>query len=170
MKLAVVSIVALSGCLTVGGNTAVNVALNDSPLRRIGGAYEIGNLVEIVEDELAGQLFYAREKGPLRSRALGTWGGRLTSTQRSNLPGLFLQGSYGQNDEMQFPAQLVMIGAGVAYVRHYPAWRGRLWTAFHAGVVYHRQRQVSTNSNAVGHFVGFELALHVGFDLIGPMY
>jgi hypothetical protein len=170
MKSVLALLVVLSGCISVGGATAVNVALDESPLRRVGGSYEIGNLVEIVEDELVGQLFYARDAGPLKSNALGTWGSRLTSTQRRGLPGLFVQGAYGKNDENQFPAQLLMIGAGVAYVRHRPVWRGRLWAAFRGGIVYHRQRQVSTNSNDVGHFLGLELAIDVGFDLLGPMY
>ncbi len=94
----IAALVVLSGCVSIGGGTTLNLALDDSPVRRGGGSYEIGNLVEIVETELVGQLFYARDLGPLgaRSEALGAWGGRLTKTQGHGLPGLYLQGAYGR--------------------------------------------------------------------------
>lgn len=162
-----------SGCLSVGGGTTINVALDDSPVRRAGGSYELGNFVEIVEDRLVGQLFYARDLGPLgaRSEALGAWGGRLTSTQGHGLPGLFLQGAYGQNaDQTQSYARLVTVGAGVVFARHDRLSRARMWTAIRAGLVYHRQHQKTTRDGEVGHFVGLEIAVNLGADLLGPMF
>jgi hypothetical protein len=173
VKLVLATLVAVSGCISLGGGTAFNVALDDSPVRRVGGSLEIGNLVEIVEDELVGQLFHARDLSPLgaRSEALGAWGGRLTRTQGRGLPGLFVQGAYGQNDDRtQSYARLVTAGAGVAFVRHDAKTRGRVWTAMRAGLVYHRQHQLTTNSGMVGHFLGFEVAINIGYDLFGAMY
>ncbi|MGE0400533.1 MAG: hypothetical protein AB7T06_27735 [Kofleriaceae bacterium] len=163
----------LSGCISIGGGTALNVGIDDSPVRRVGGSYEIGNLVEIVEDRLVGQLFFARDLGPLgaRSEALGAWGGRLSSTQGHGLPGLYVQGAYGQNDDIdQSYARLVMIGAGVAYARHDAKARGRIWTALRTGLVYHRQHQLTTNGGEVGHFLGLEITVNVGYDVLGPMF
>lgn len=173
MKAVLPLLLASSGCLSLGGGAALNVGADDSPVRRVGGTYEIGNLVEIVEDEIVGQLFYARDLGPLggRSDALGSWGGRLTRTQGDGLPGLYLQAAYGQNDDAsQAEARLVMIGAGVAYVRHDPMGRARTWTSISAGIAYHRQRQVTIDDNHVGHFLGLDISLHFGFDVLGPMY
>jgi hypothetical protein len=160
-----------SGCVSLGGGTTVNVALDDSPVRRVGGTYEIGTLVEVVENELVGQLFYTRDLGPLgKSSALRSWGARLTKTQGRGLPGFYLQGAYGQNDETQSPAELWMIGAGVAFARHDDSRRGRIWTAIRGGLVYHREHQLQTNLDEVGHFLGLEIAVNVGFDILGPMY
>lgn len=169
----IATLVVLSGCVSIGGGTTLNLALDDSPVRRGGGSYEVGNLVEIVENELVGQLFFARDLGPLgaRSEALGSWGGRLTRTQGHGLPGLYVQGAYGQNDDVtQSYARLVMAGVGVVFARHDPKIRGRVWTAIRAGLVYHRQHQLTTNDDEVGHFLGLEIGLGFGFDLIGPMY
>lgn len=172
MKAVVALSLAASGCMSLGGGTTLNAAIDDSPVRRVGGTYEIGNLVEIVEGELVGQLFYARDLGPLgdRSEALGSWGGRITRSQRDGLPGLYVQGAYGQNDDRtQSYARLVMIGAGVAFVRHDATLRGRTWTAITAGLAYHAQHQLTTN-DGYGHFLGLEIAVHFGIDLLGPMY
>ena len=87
------------------------------------------------------------------------------------MPGLYVEGAYGQNDEAtQSYARLHMVGAGVAYARHDPKLRGRVWTALRAGLVYYRQHQLTTNNGQVGHFLGIEVAINLGYDLFGPMY
>lgn len=163
----------LSGCISIGGGTTFNVALDDSPVRRAGASYEIGNFVEIVEGELVGQLFYTRDLGPLgaRSEALGSWGGRFSRTQGNGLPGLYVQGAYGQNDDVtQSYARLHTAGAGVMFARHDPQLRGRMWTALRAGLVYHRQHQLTANDGRVGHFLGIEVGINLAYDFFGPMY
>ena len=82
-----------------------------------------------------------------------------------------MQGAYGQNDDAtQSYARLVMAGAGVMFARHDPKLRGRLWTSLRAGLVYHRQRQETTNDGEVGHFVGLEVSVGFGYDAFGAMY
>jgi hypothetical protein len=168
-----ICLLVMTGCISIAGGTTFNTALNDSPVRRAGASYEVGNLVEIVEDELVGQMFYTKDLAPLgaRSEAIGSWGARLTRTQGAGLPGLYVEAAYGQNDDaVQSFARLHMAGAGVAYARHDPRLHGRVWTALRAGVVYYRQHQLTTNSGQVGHFLGIEVGINLGYDVFGPMY
>lgn len=157
-----------AGCLSAGGGAAFHFAVDDSPVRRVAGGYEIGNFVEIVEDKVAGQLFYAKDLPPLgdRSEALGAWGGRITGGP------LYVEAAYGQNDDVDQPyARLVRIGAGVAYARFDRVSKNvRTWTSIDAGLVYHRAEQESTNDGKPGHFLGLGVSIHIGVATFGPMF
>jgi len=166
-------VVMSAGCFSAGGGLTINSALGDSPVRRVGGSVHLGSFTEIVEDRLVGSLFYSRDLGPLggSSNALAAWGGRISSIGRGLGPGFYVMGAYGQNDELtQQEASSVIAGAGVSFARMRPAVHGRGFAGLSVGVVFHRQRQETVDHAATGHFLGLELSVDAGFDLIGPMF
>lgn len=162
----------VSGCISIGGGTALNVSVDGSTVRRVGGAFEVGNFVEIVEDRVVAKAFYEVGFAPLgaRSGAVDSVGALVASTQRRGLPGLYVTGAYGENDTDQHEARLAMFGAGVVYARHDARLGGRVWTAIRGGLAYHRQRQLTANAGEVGHFLGLEITVDVGYDVLGPMF
>jgi len=166
-------VVMSTGCFSAGGTVAFNTPLGDSPVRRVGGNVRVGSFSEVVEDRMIGQLFYARDLGPLgdSSNALVVWGAKLTTIGTGLLPGFYAMGAYGQNDELtQAEASSVIAGAGVSYGRMRPGVRGRGYAGLSVGLVFHRQRQETAAGGEIGYFLGLELTVDAGFDLIGPMF
>ncbi|MBA3453099.1 MAG: hypothetical protein H0T42_08400 [Deltaproteobacteria bacterium] len=173
MKATLAALVLSAGCFSAGGGLSINGALGDSPVRRIGGHVQVGTFTEVVEDRLVGSLFYSRDLGALgdQSNALAAWGARLSTIGRGLLPGLYVTGAYGQNDELtQQEASTVVVGAGASFARMRPGVTGRGYAGLSLGVVFHRQRQETIDHAAIGHFLGVELTVHAGFDVIGPMF
>jgi len=173
MKAPLAVLVMSTGCFSVGGSLAIHSALSDSPVRRVGGHLEVGTLTEVVEDRVVGSLFWSRDLGALGdgSNALDAWGARITTISRGVIPGFYVMGAYGQNDDItQQEASTVIGGAGVAYGRMRPGNRGRGYAGVSLGLVFHRQRQETIDQDETGHFLGVQLGVQGGFDLIGPMF
>lgn len=167
------AVVMSTGCFSAGGGLAVNTALSDSPVRRVGGHVQIGSFTEVVEDRVVGQLFYSRDLGALGdgANALVAWGARITTLGRGLMPGFYVMGAYGQNDDLtQKEASTVIAGAGASFGRMRPGARGRGYAGLSLGLVFHRQRQETIDQDGIGHFVGLQLSVDAGFDLIGPMF
>jgi len=166
-------LVLLTGCLSVGGGAAVNAAITDSPVRRVGGQVHLGSFTEIVRDRLVGQLFYQRDLGALgdRSSSIGMWGARVTSLPHAGLPGFYLTGAWGENDAVGEPeSSSVLVGAGVSYSMIRPTTYARTWTGISLGVVLRRCRQDMIDDGEPGYFLGLELGLTAGLDVLGPMF
>jgi hypothetical protein len=173
MKAPLAVLVMSAGCFSAGGALTINRALSDSPVRRVGGHAHVGSLTEIVEDRLVGSLFYSRDLGPLGggANALAAWGARITSIGRGAIPGFYAMAAYGQNDELtQQEASTVIAGAGASFARMRPGVRGRGFAGLSAGLVFHRARQETIDHDETGYFLGLEVTVDVGFDLIGPMF
>jgi hypothetical protein len=166
-------LVSLAGCISVGGGAAVNAALTDSPVRRFGGQVHIGSFTEIVHARVVGQLFHQRDLGALgnRSSSIGMWGARVTSLPHGRLPGFYLTGAWGENDEVGEPeGSSVLVGAGVSYSSIRPTSRMRAWTGVSLGVVFRRCRQELIDDGEPGYFLGLELGVTAGLDVLGPMF
>ena len=166
-------LVLLTGCLSVGGGAAVNAALTDSPVRRLGGHVSVGSHTEIVEDRLVGQLFYSRDLGALgrRSNAVGMWGARLTSVPHAGLPGFYATAAWGENDDVGEPAGAsIHAAAGVSYSVIRPTQRARTWTGVSLGIAFRRCWQDLIADGEPGYFLGLELAVTAGLDVFGPMF
>ena len=173
MKATLAVLVMSTGCFSAGGALTINSALSDSSVRRVGGNAQIGSFTEIVEDGLVGSLFYSRDLGPLggSSNALAAWGARIASIGTGLVPGFYVMGAYGQNDELtQQEASSVIFGAGASFGRMRPGVRGRGYAGLSVGIVFHRQRQETVDHDEIGQFVGVEVSVAAGFDLIGPMF
>jgi hypothetical protein len=170
---AVPVLVMSTGCFSAGGALTFNTALSDSPVRRVGGSVHVGSFTEIVEDRLVGSLFYSRDLGPLggSSNSLGAWGARITSIGRGAPPGFYVMGAYGQNDDLtQQEASSVIFGAGVSFASIRTGVRGRGYAGLTVGLVFHRQNQETVDHAETGQFLGLEIGVDSGFDLIGPMF
>lgn len=173
MKLIVAVAVMSTGCLSVAGTGSVNASLGDAPVRRIGGAVQLGTFGELWQDRLLLQLQYTRDLGPLglQSNTLGAWGAHVTSLGRGRIPGFYAHGAYAQNDERtQASAESIIAGVGLTYGALVPGIRGRVYRGASAGLVYHRSRQATVDEGRTGHFLGIEVTLAVGFDLFGPLF
>lgn len=168
-----VVLAASAGCVSVGGSANTSTAVSDSPVRRVGGGLHIGTHAEIVEDALVGQLFYLRGFPALgmRSNVMGAWGARITSLPRGRLPGFYAMGAYGQNDDRTQPTATSLIGGlGVSYSWMHQGRRGRTWRGLSLGFVGSRTHQETVDDGRPGFFLGIELGVTAGFDILGPMF
>ena len=173
MKAPLAALVMSAGCFSAGGALTFNSALSDNSVRRVGGNVHIGSFSEIVEDRLIGSLFYSRDLGPLggSSNALAAWGARISSIGLGARPGFYVKSAYGQNDDLtQQEASSVIFGAGASFGRMRDGVRGRGYAGLSVGLVFHRQRQETIDHAETGYFLGVELSIDAGFDLIGPMF
>lgn len=169
----VAALVAAAGCVSAGATAALNTGLSDGPVRRVSGALQVGTFTEIAEDRLVGQLFYSRGVPPLgaNSNSMGAWGARIASLSRGRLPGLYVSGAYGQHDSRTQPDATSVTGSlGVSYGWMHQGTVGRTWRGITLGLTGSRVRQETVDGNQPGYFLGFELGIVAGFDLLGPMF
>lgn len=167
------ALVVLTGCLSVGTGAAVNTALTDSPVRRLGGHVSIGSHAEIVEDRLVGQLYYSKDLGALgrRANAIAMWGARLTSLPHAGLPGFYATAAWGENDDVGEPAgESLHAAVGVSYSVIRPTQRARTWTGISLGIAFRRCWQDLIADGEPGYFLGLELGVTAGLDVFGPMF
>ena len=99
------------------------------------------------------------------------WGASITSLPHAGLPGFYVTGAWGENDAVGEPeSSSVIAGAGVSYSVMRPTTYARTWTGASLGIVLRRCRQDLIDGGEPGYFLGLELGVTAGLDVLGPMF